>query len=130
MCGSRRASGDGRRLVAGPVPGRPDTVAATCVPLPDRAAPADVGALLGCPTAWTAAAPGRPAWRLVRLTGHVLGPGRFGERHVVVAERAADDGRRGHVRGAAFPAPPAGLAGPAGSGRPVAVGLARWARVS
>jgi hypothetical protein len=133
VCGAGRAPGDGLRLFAGPVPGRPGTVAATCVPLPDQANPIGVWALLGCPTGPVAHEPGRRAARLGRLTGHVLGPVRSGERHVVVAERAAGDGRRVHVRVAVYPAPALALApalGPAGSGRPVAVGLATWVRVS
>lgn len=137
VCGAGRAPGDGLRLFAGPVPGRPGTVAATCVPLPDQAAPAGVWALLGCPTASVAHEPGRRAARLVRLTGQVLGPVRSGERHVVVAERvaggvwAAGDRRPVHVRVAVYPVPAAvPVPAPAGSGRPVAVGLATWARVS
>jgi hypothetical protein len=124
VCGTERADGDGLRLFAGPVAGRPGVVAAPYEPDPahtidgQRLGPAGVWALLDCPSAWVAYGPGKVAL-LGRLTGQVRGEVRVGRRYVVVGRLLSEEGRK--MRSA--------VSVHEVGGGPVAVGLATWVRI-
>lgn len=126
VCGTERAAGDGLRLFAGPVAGRPGTVAAPFVPSAAHALAGEgrlplaaVWALLDCPSAWVAYGPGKVAL-LGRLTGDVRGEVRVGRRYVVVGRLLAEEGRKLRSRVAVHDVD---------AGRAVAVGLATWVRI-
>lgn len=126
VCGTERADGDGLRLFAGPVAGRPGTVAAPFVasaahalPGGDRLPLAAVWALLDCPSAWVAYGPGKVAL-LGRLTGDVRGDVHVGRRYVVVGRLLSEEGRKLRSRVAVHDVD---------GGRTVAVGLATWVRI-
>jgi hypothetical protein len=99
VCGPDREPGAALRIFTGPVPGRPDTVAALWTP-PATLAHDDgtmptsvVAAALDCPTGWAHWEPGAVAL-LGRLTVHHIGQVQAGVDHVVVAEQRAREGRK------------------------------------
>jgi hypothetical protein len=121
VCGTERSVGDGLRLFPGPVDGPVGPSAALYTPHPahartdGRLGPADVWALLDCPTAWVGLLPGQAAL-LGRLTAHVCGPVRMDEPYVVVAELTRRQGRTFHGRAAVYDR----------EERPVAMAVATW----
>ena len=99
VCGPERGPGDGLRLFAGPVPGRPGTSAATWTPHPslagaDGSVPAELcWAALDCPGGWSVLQPGRPMV-LGTMQARVLRRPLVGEPCVVVGSRERSEGRR------------------------------------
>ncbi|MGZ4666017.1 MAG: PaaI family thioesterase [Frankiaceae bacterium] len=98
VCGSLRAPGDGMRVWPGPVPGRPDTVAAVWHVDPwlgdgdgDGVRRAAVWGVLDCPTGWVHLRTGLVAV-LGRLKAALHQPVHLGQTYVAVAR---DEGREG-----------------------------------
>jgi hypothetical protein len=124
VCGTDRDPGDGLRIFAGPVPGRPGTVAALWTPPAtlgddDGNVPTSVvAAALDCPTGWAHWSPGAVAL-LGRLTLHHTGDVLVGADHVVVAEQRGSQGRKAFSGAAVFDT----------TGRCVATSSAVWLRL-
>ncbi|MDX1380633.1 MAG: hypothetical protein R3233_05905, partial [Xanthomonadales bacterium] len=123
VCGPQRTEGDGLRIFAGPVDGRPG-VAAPWVPagdLGDEAGlvqPPFLWAALDCPGAYTFELPDGQAMLLGELAAWILRPLRTGVPCVVVGIEESVDGRKHHTVTA--------LHGPEG---PVAVARGTWIEV-
>jgi hypothetical protein len=107
VCGTERQ--DGMRLLATPVPGRPNTVAAGWTPAAEladehgRVLPEFVWAALDCPGGWTAIdTDRRETLVLGRLVVRLTGQPRCGERHVVVGCLDRQVGRTAWVRTALY----------------------------
>jgi len=109
-CGPARAVGDGLRVFPGPVPGR-DMVAACWTPDPGLGADGNVEceyvwSAIDCPGIWALvhAAPANSEDHIVTgtLAVHMLGPVEVGERHIIVAWRLGEDGRRIYAGTAIF----------------------------
>jgi hypothetical protein len=103
VCGPDRVPGDGLRIFAGPVDGRPELYAAPWD------VPADVDrrlvwASLDCPGAIAVGFPERGETLLGRLAGRVDGVPEPGSRCVVIAWPLGEDGRKLHAGTALFSA--------------------------
>lgn len=120
-CGTQRAHNDGLRIFAGPVEGRPHTVADCWTPDASLAdadgvvAEPIVWAALDCPSGWVHLGDGVVAL-LGRMSARLHERVEAGERYVVVAESAGADGRKRHSRSALFTS----------EGEAVAVARATW----
>jgi len=112
VCGPGRAPGDGLRIFAGQVSGRPDLFAAPWTP--DELLGGDDGLVrpefvwsaLDCPTGNALAGAlesARPVL-LARLAVEVSGPVPVGEPHVLVSWRRGSEGRKHHSAAALFSA--------------------------
>lgn len=92
VCGTARDPGDGLRIFTGPVGPREDRrVAATWTPYESSVAVA--WAALDCPGGWSSDLEGRPSV-LGRITVEVRRLPRTSDRHVVVGEQRALEGRK------------------------------------
>jgi len=110
VCGPKRLDGDGLRLIPGPLPSRPGcktgTVAAPWVPYrnlahEDSAVAAEfIWAALDCPTGYAAVGAqhlgmtGTETILLGRMSAHIEGRPRPGDRCVVAAWPTGRDGRK------------------------------------
>ncbi|KAA0234208.1 MAG: hypothetical protein EDR02_10585 [Actinobacteria bacterium] len=120
-CGPERAEHDGLRIFAGPVTGRPHTVADCWTPDAslsdtDGMVPEPiVWAALDCPSGWVHLGDGVVAL-LGRMTARLHSKVEAGVPYVVVAESAGAEGRKRYSRSALF----------TGEGEAVAVARATW----
>lgn len=122
-CGPRRAVGDGLRIFAGPVTGRPQLVAATWTPTAEFADDGTIPdpitwAALDCPSVWPYLADGTAAL-LGRMTADILRAPVVGEHHVVVGEGTGVEGRKRFASAAIYTS----------DGEPVAVSRTTWITV-
>jgi hypothetical protein len=121
-CGPDRESGDGLRVLAGPVAGRDGIVASpwdTPVDLigPDGSVdPRAVWAALDCPGAWANFTRSYEPMVLGRLTAELLAPVPAGERLVVTGSAEGRDGRKARASSAVL----------GGDGRPLAIAHSVW----
>ena len=94
VCGPGRAEGDGLRIFPGPVPARPDVVAATWTP---HASTYEIAwAALDCAGAWCTDMEERPRV-LGRMTARVDRLPEVGALHVVTGEALGIEGRKHHA---------------------------------
>ena len=110
VCGPERAPGDGLRIFAGPVHGRPDVFAAPWIPDESLAdgdglvRPEFIWSALDCPSGNALAGAlfsARPVL-LARLAVRISGPVRVGEHHVLMSWRVGSEGRKHHSAAALF----------------------------
>jgi hypothetical protein len=97
-CGPQRESGDGLRILPGPVPGR-DLLAAPWVPHAafadgPRVRPEFVWAALDCPSGWAVDDFQREGVLLGRMAAEIDRLPVPGEPHVIVGWRVGEDGRK------------------------------------
>ncbi len=93
-CGPERAEGDGLRILPGPVPGRPGTVAASWTP---HASSYEIAwAALDCAGAWASGIEEGPRV-LGRMTARVDRLPVVGQTLVVVGEARGSEGRKHHA---------------------------------
>ena len=93
-CGPERGEGDGLRIFPGPVPGRPDVVAATWTP---HASTLEIAwAALDCAGAWCTDMEERPRV-LGRMTARIDRLPQVGALHVVTGEAGGTEGRKHHA---------------------------------
>jgi hypothetical protein len=91
VCGPRRE--DGLRVYAGPVEGRPGVVASPWLP-PQGVRPELVWAALDCPSGWAVDDFQREGVLLGRMAAEIARLPEPGEKHVVMAWRVGEDGRK------------------------------------
>lgn len=92
-CGPQREPGDGLRIFAGPLAGRPDVVAAPWQPAEQPPVPV-VWAAIDCPGAFAVGVTGRGETVLGRMAAAVERVPRAGERCVALGWTLGEDGRK------------------------------------